>query len=56
MFSKFLFKKNLESKVDPIKNPANAKINVITKLVDGLFIDKSRNRANKNNTISGLKI
>ena len=55
MFSKFLFKKNLESKVDPIKNPMNARINVMTKLVEGLLMDKSKNNANKKSTIKGLK-
>jgi hypothetical protein len=47
--------KYLESKVDPIKNPMNARINVMTKLVEGLLMDKSKNNANKKSTIKGLK-
>ena len=41
---------------DPIKNPMNAIINVTTKLVDGAFMDRSRNKANRNSTINGLKM
>jgi hypothetical protein len=56
MLSKLLFRKYLDSNVDPIKNPANAKSKVMTKLLEGLFMDKSKNKANKKRTINGLKM
>jgi hypothetical protein len=46
----------LGSIADPMKNPANPIIRVITRLVDGLLIDRSRNNAKRNSTISGLKM
>lgn len=49
------FKKYFGIIADPIKNPINARIRVITKLLDGRLIDKSKNNANKNKTINGLK-
>ena len=55
MFSVVLFKKYFGSKVDPMKNAANAMINVTTRLFDGAVIDRSRNNANRNSTISGWK-
>lgn len=48
-----LFKKNLVRTVDPIKKPANAITNVITRLCDGLFKDSSKNMANRKSTING---
>ena len=56
IFFKLLFRKCLGSIADPIKNPANARINVMTRLSEGLLIDKSRNNANKKSTINGLNI
>ena len=56
IFSKESFKKYLGSIADPMKNATNAIINVITKLLEGAVIDKSKNIANKNSTIKGLKI
>jgi hypothetical protein len=56
MFSRLLFKKYLGSSIDPIMNPANARNNVMTRLVEGLFMDKIKKRANKKSTINGLKI
>ena len=41
--------------VDAIKNAINPNSNVITRLVEGGFIDKSRNNANINKTINGWK-
>jgi hypothetical protein len=52
---KLLFIKCLGSMVDPIKNPINAISSVMTRLFDGVLIDKSRNIANRNRTINGLK-
>ena len=56
IFFKLLFKKYFGSIADPIKNPANARANVMHRLGEGLFIDKSKNNANKKSTINGLKI
>ena len=56
MFEALLFKKYLGSIADPIANAMNAIINMITRLVDGLFIDKSRKIANNKRTIKGLKM
>jgi hypothetical protein len=50
------FKKYFGSMDDPMKNPTNARISVITRLSEGLFIDKIKNTANRKSTISGLKI
>ena len=50
------FKKYFGIIADPMKNPTNARINVITKLVEGGFNDRMRNIANTNNTINGLKM
>jgi hypothetical protein len=41
---------------DPIKNPTNAIISVMTKLVDGGLSDSIRNIANKKSTINGLNM
>ena len=48
IFSDGPFRKYLGITVDPIKNAINPIINVITKLVDGAVIDKSKNNENKN--------
>ena len=53
IFSRLLLRKNLGKSVDPIKNATNPMINVITKLVEGGFIDKIKNIANNSSTISG---
>ena len=47
MFFGLLFKKYLGSATDPMANPANAISNVMTRLVEGLLMDRSKNRANK---------
>lgn len=53
---KSLFKKYLGRIAEPKKNPTNAMTNVMTKLVEGLLIDNSKNDANIKSTIKGLKI
>lgn len=55
IFSKFLFKRCLGRIADPIKNATNPIINVITKLGDGVFIDKIKKNENNTKTINGLK-
>lgn len=55
IFSKFLFKRCLGSIADPIKNATNPIINVITKLGEGVLIDKIKKNENNTNTINGLK-
>jgi hypothetical protein len=40
---------------DPIKNATNPIINVITKLGEGVLIDKIKKNENNTNTINGLK-
>lgn len=49
-----LFKKNLGNMEEPIKNATKPMINVMTKLNDGAFSDRSINIENRNITISGL--
>lgn len=55
IFSKFLFKRCLGRIADPIKNATNPIINVITKLGEGVLIDKIKKNENNTNTINGLK-
>ena len=50
----FLFRNLLGIIVDPIKNAINPMSNVITKLVEGLFIDKIKKNENNTITINGL--
>jgi hypothetical protein len=51
-----LFMKYFGSIADPIKNPAKAITNVMARLVEGLFMDNSKNNANRKSTINGLNI
>ena len=50
-----LFRKFLGKSIDPIKYAINPMSNVMTKLVEGGFIDKIKKIANRNSTIRGLK-
>lgn len=56
ILSVFLFKRNLGSIDEPIKNATNAIINVIVKLFESVFSDNSKKAENRNITINGLNI
>ena len=56
MLSVFLFKKNLGSIADPMKNAMNPIAIVRVRLCESEFRDNSRNAEKRKITISGLKI
>ena len=56
ILSIFLFKKNLGSIADPIKNPINARASVIAKLFETEFNANIKNIEKTRRTTNGLKI